>query len=84
MPQTRRHRARQRTDPYQQGDPSRAGTRAHWPSVAWLPKFAPELNDIETIWRDLKAHYLAHQTFTDTETLDRAIHSAVEALHVER
>lgn len=58
--------------------------RAHWLSVEWLPKYAPELNDIETIWRDLKAHYLAHQTFTDTEVLDRAIHNAVDALNVER
>lgn len=59
-------------------------TRAHWLSVEWLPKYAPELNDIETVWRDLKAHYLAHQTFTDTEGLDRTIQNAVEALNVER
>lgn len=58
--------------------------RAHWLSVEWLPKYAPELNDIETMWRDLKAHYLAHQTFTDTEVLDRAIQNAVDALNVER
>ena len=57
---------------------------AHWLSVGWLPKYAPELNDIETVWRDLKAHYLAHQTFTDTEDLDRTIHNAIEALNVER
>jgi transposase len=59
-------------------------TRAHWLSVEWLPKYAPELNDIETVWRDLKAHHLAHQTFTDTEALDQTIHDAVEALNVER
>ena len=29
--------------------------RAHWLSVEWLPKYAPELNDIESVWRDLKA-----------------------------
>ena len=58
--------------------------RAHWLSVEWLPKYAPELNDIETVWRDLKAHYLAHQTFTDTEDLDRTIHNAIEDLNVER
>jgi len=39
--------------------------RAHWLTVEWLPKYAPELNDIEPIWRDLKAHHLAHQTFAD-------------------
>ncbi len=27
----------------------------------WLPKYAPELNDIENSWRDLKANFLAHQ-----------------------
>ena len=48
------------------------------------PKYAPELNDIEVVWRDLKAHHLAHQTFTDAEALDREIHAAVEALNRER
>jgi len=51
--------------------------RAHWLTVEWLPKYAPELNDIEPVWRDLKAHHLAHQTFTDADALDRAIHNAV-------
>ena len=37
------------------------GARAHWLTVEWLPKYAPELNDIELVWRDLKAHHLAHQ-----------------------
>jgi transposase len=58
--------------------------RAHWLSIELPPKYAPELNDIETVWRDLKAHYLAHQTFTDTDVLDQAIHHAVEALNLER
>jgi transposase len=58
--------------------------RAHWLTVEWLPKYAPELNDIEIVWRDLKAHHLAHQTFTDAEALDRAIHTAVTALNAER
>ncbi len=46
------------------------------PSVTppeWLPKYAPELNDIEPTWRDLKRHHLAHQTFTGPDDLDRAI-----------
>jgi transposase len=38
--------------------------RAHWLTVDWLPKYAPCLNKIEPVWRDLKAHHLAHQTFT--------------------
>jgi transposase len=58
--------------------------RAHWLTVEWLPKYAPELNDIETVWRDLKTHHLAHQTFADPEALDAAIHLAVTALNAER
>ena len=58
--------------------------RAHWLTVEWLPKYAPELNDIEPIWRDLKAHHLAHQTFTDVNALDQAIHDAVIDLNRER
>jgi transposase len=58
--------------------------RAHWLTVEWLPKYAPELNDIEGVWRDLKAHNLAHQTFTDTHVLDQAIHAAVAAWNRQR
>jgi transposase len=58
--------------------------RAHWLTVEWLPKYAPELNDIEPVWRDLKAHHLAHQTFADADALDQAIHKAVTALNNER
>ena len=54
--------------------------RAHWLTVEWLPKYAPELNDIEAVWRDLKAHHLAHQTFTDAADLDQAILTAVHDL----
>jgi transposase len=59
-------------------------TRAHWLTVEWLPKYAPELNDIEVVWRDLKAHHLAHQIFADIDALDRAIHQAVDKLNTER
>jgi len=58
--------------------------RAHWLSVEWLPKYAPELNDIERVWHDLKANHLAHQTFADTHALDTAIHHAVDALNQQR
>jgi transposase len=58
--------------------------RAHWLTVEWLPKYAPELNDIEVVWHDLKAHHLAHQTFTNTHALAQAIHAAVAALNLER
>lgn len=58
--------------------------RGHWLTVEWLPKYAPELNDIEIVWGDLKARHLAHQTFTDVDALDHAIHAAVTALNSER
>jgi len=58
--------------------------RRHWLTVEWLPKYAPELNDIEVVWHDLKAHHLAHQTFNDVDALDHAIQAAVQALNAER
>jgi len=58
--------------------------RAHWLTVEWLPKYAPELNDIEAVWRDLKRLHLAHQTFAGPDDLDRAIHDAVAELNTER
>jgi transposase len=58
--------------------------RAHWLTVEWLPKHAPELNDIEVVWRHLKAYHRAHQTFTDAAALDQAIHAAVTDLNRER
>jgi transposase len=53
-------------------------------TVEWLPKYAPELTDIEHLWRDLKRHFLAHQTFRDPDALDKAIHAAVLNLNTER
>ena len=58
--------------------------RAHWLTIEWLPKYTPELNDIEAVWRDLKRHHLAHQTFTDADHLERAIHKAVIKRNQER
>jgi transposase len=55
-----------------------------WLTVEWLPKYAPELNDIENAWRDLKRHFLAHQTFRDIDHLDAAINIAVDDLNQER
>jgi transposase len=58
--------------------------RAHWLTVEWLPKYAPELNDIEIVWGDLKARHLAHRTFTDVDSLDSVIHHAVTELNSAR
>src|SRR5216683_316405 len=64
---------------------SRAALSARdWLTVEWLPKYAPELNDIECSWRDLKGHFLAHQTFADADHLERAIHKAIADMNVER
>ncbi len=64
---------------------SRAALSAReWLTIEWLPKYAPELNDIERSWRDLKGHFLAHQTFADADHLERAIHKAIADMNVER
>jgi transposase len=55
-----------------------------WLTIEWLPKYAPELNDIERSWRDLKRHFLAHQTFQSVEELDAAVALAVDRLNQER
>ncbi|MGH6630586.1 MAG: IS630 family transposase [Burkholderiales bacterium] len=55
-----------------------------WLTIEWLPKYAPELNDIERSWRDLKRHFLAHQTFSSVEQLDAAVALAVDHLNHER
>jgi transposase len=49
-----------------------------------LPKYAPELNDIEQCWRDLKQHQLANRTFADPDALAQAIPDAVARLNHER
>ena len=55
-----------------------------WLTLEWLPKYAPELNDIERCWRDLKQHYLANRTVADADALERAIHNAIARLNHER
>lgn len=55
-----------------------------WITVEWLPRYAPELNDIENSWRDLKRHHLAHQTFADPDALETAIHASIQKLNQER
>ena len=55
-----------------------------WLTVEWLPKYAPELNDIERSWRDLKRHHLANRTFRSLDELDAQIHHAVRDMNRER
>jgi transposase len=63
---------------------TRALAERPWLTVEWLPKYAPELNDIERCWRDLKQHYLANRTFADPDALERTIPNAVANLNYER
>ena len=58
--------------------------RRPWLTIEWLPKYAPELNDIERAWRDLKRHFLAHQTFRSVEAAQAAVVDAIQKLHQER
>jgi transposase len=55
-----------------------------WLTVEWLPRYAPELNDIERVWRDLKRHHLANRAFRSPDQLDRAVHEAVAAINHAR
>jgi hypothetical protein len=63
---------------------TRALAERPWLTLEWLPKYAPELNDIERCWRDLKQHQLANRTFVDADALARAIPDAVARLNHER
>lgn len=63
---------------------TRALAERPWLRVEWLPKYAPELNDIERDWRHLKRHYLANQPVKDAEDLTRRILRAVAAINRER
>jgi transposase len=63
---------------------TRALAQRTWLTLEWLPKYAPELNDIERCWRDLKQHQLANHTFADADALECAIHNAVIRLNHER
>ena len=66
---------------YEQGDAGGACSSAYWLTAEWLPKYAPELNDIEGVRGALKAHHLAHQTFVYAHTRSIAIHDSVTALN---
>ena len=55
-----------------------------WLTVEWLPRYAPEPNQIERTWRDLKRHHLAHRTFKNADDLTATIHAAIKQLNAER
>jgi transposase len=63
---------------------ARALAARTWLTLEWLPKYAPELNDIERCWRDLKQYQLANRAFADPDALARAIPDAVARLNHKR
>lgn len=58
--------------------------RASWLSVEWLPKFAPELNDIERDWRLLKGKYLGNCNYAHEIDLERSVKGAIARLNADR
>lgn len=58
--------------------------RAAWLSVEWLPKFSPELNDIERDWRLLKGKYLGNRNFAHELDLERSLVAALDRLNGQR
>lgn len=59
-------------------------SRASWLSVEWLPKFSPELNDIERDWRVLKGKYLGNRNFAHEGDLERSVKGAIAQLNADR
>jgi hypothetical protein len=43
--------------------------------------YAPGLNDIKIVWGQMKKSELAHQTFSNADDLDKAIHKAVDVMN---
>lgn len=50
-----------------------------WLSVVHLPKYAPELNPVETLWAHLKDH-LANRAFRSLEELERVMRSHLRSV----
>lgn len=58
--------------------------RAQGLTAEWVRKYAPELNEIERVWCDLKANHLTPQTVANPDGLEAAIYQAVEARTQQR
>jgi hypothetical protein len=58
--------------------------RSDWLFVEWLPKFSPELNDIERDWKVLKSRYLGNRNYAHEIDLEKSIIQAIEWLNAER
>lgn len=50
-----------------------------WLSVVHLPKYAPELNPVETLWAHLKDH-LANRAFRSLDELERVMRSHLRSV----
>lgn len=55
-----------------------------WLFVEWLPKFSPELNDIERDWRVLKGRSLGNRNYAHELHLEKSIVNALERLNADR
>lgn len=49
--------------------------------VVWLPKYAPELNDQERVWKYAKEHGIANVLFTDKTHLRREVQRVFDRLN---
>lgn len=58
--------------------------RKHWLTAEWLPKYTPELNDIEREWKTFKAHPLAHKTFDNRDSLKATIDADIQPINTDR
>ena len=58
--------------------------RSHWLTPEWLPKYAPELNDIERSWKTLKSQRLAHRTFKSPDHLEETINTEITDMNTNR
>lgn len=52
--------------------------------VIWLPKYAPDLNDQEKIWKYAKEHGIANVLFSGRDSLRRQVIQVLGALNRDR
>jgi transposase len=55
-----------------------------WITAEWLSRYAPELNNIELTWRDLKRYYRARRMFREVDHRETVMHTAIRELNRER
>ena len=59
--------------------------RAHWLTIEWLPKYAPELNDIEHDWEHLKQDEIANLSVGGCpDILEKALVDGINEINKRR